>query len=369
LSYSFVSVPSSDGRSPGLKIARRDLFDARFQLISEGTVDGDPLLAPQTPGSDLCSAASALQFIDNPSDLVPLVYEGGLKTWECSLDLASCLRRNGLAANVAKGQRVLELGCGTAIPTVCLLQDIFAATPVNNNTETHVHLQDYNASVLQLVTVPNVVLAWYTSPAAAAYRDSEAHTSVENGDDANGADSELHITPELLTAFKTSLRAHGLCLRFFYGSWDTFDLGLTGGPYHLVLTSETVYHTESLPGLVRLLHDASHFSSSGFDPGSGSPSTDNGEGGRTHAYGCLVAAKTVYFGVGGGIAEFIRCVESVAGGEPEDKVDGDGGDLVGDASDDGGGPASDSGGRVETIWETSTGVSRRVMRVRWDARD
>ena len=49
---------------------------------------------------------------------------------------------------------------------------------------------------------------------------------------------------------------------------------------------------------------------------------------------CLVAGKTVYFGVGGGIVEFVRCVESTVG-------------------------------QVETIWEKSTGVSRRVMRVRW----
>jgi len=82
------------------------LFDARFQLISEGTIDDS-----ETEGqanSSGPSLASALEFIDNPSDLVPLVYEGGLKTWECSLDLASCLRRDGLAAN-AKGRRMLEV--------------------------------------------------------------------------------------------------------------------------------------------------------------------------------------------------------------------------------------------------------------------
>jgi len=33
----------------------------------------------------------ALEFLDAPSDLVPGVYEGGLKTWECSLDLVDYL--------------------------------------------------------------------------------------------------------------------------------------------------------------------------------------------------------------------------------------------------------------------------------------
>ncbi|KAH0834709.1 hypothetical protein J3R83DRAFT_10256 [Lanmaoa asiatica] len=46
----------------------------------------------------------------NASDLVPFVYEGGLKTWECSLDLAGCLRHDGHAANV-KGRRLLEVPC------------------------------------------------------------------------------------------------------------------------------------------------------------------------------------------------------------------------------------------------------------------
>ncbi|KAH0834708.1 hypothetical protein J3R83DRAFT_10255 [Lanmaoa asiatica] len=115
-----------------------------------------------------------------------------------------------------------------------------------------------------------------TSSAADAYRNSEAHASED-------ADSELHITPKLLHAFRTSLHDHRLRLRFFSGSWDTFDLRRTGGPYHLVLTSETIYHPNSLPSLVRVMRDAC-------------------SGG--HEYLCLVAGKTVYFGVGGGIAEF-----------------------------------------------------------------
>lgn len=93
----------------------------------------------------------------------------------------------------------------------------------------------------------------------------------------------------------------------------------TGGPYQLVLTSETIYHPNSLPSLVRVMQDAC-------------------SGGDTHL--CLVAGKTVYFGVGGGITEFVQCVESTADGRGNK-------------------------GRVETIWEKATGVSRKVMRVRW----
>ncbi|KAG9311856.1 hypothetical protein JVU11DRAFT_8108 [Chiua virens] len=304
LSYSFFFVPSPNNRIPDLKLARRDLFDARFQLISEGTDYVDSAFVNKLSETNP-SLTSALQFIDNPSDLVPLVYEGGLKTWECSLDLAHCLKRDGHAAN-AIGRRTLELGCGTAVPTLCILQEIFSS-PVISDTDTHIHLQDYNASVLQLVTMPNVILAWYISPAAESYRSSEP----QEPDD---LDSILHITPELLQAFKTSLHAHHLHLRFFSGSWDTFDLAHAGGPYHLVLTSETIYHPDSLPSLVRVMHNAA--------------------GDEQHT--CLVAAKTVYFGVGGGIFEFVRCVESMV-----------------------------SGARVETIWDKCSGVSRKVMRVWW----
>jgi protein-histidine N-methyltransferase len=39
----------------------------------------------------LITDRKALEFLDAPSDLVPGVYEGGLKTWECSLDLVDYL--------------------------------------------------------------------------------------------------------------------------------------------------------------------------------------------------------------------------------------------------------------------------------------
>ena len=51
---------------------------------------------------------------------------------------------------------------------------------------------------------------------------------------------------------------------------------------------------------------------------------------------CLVAAKVLYFGVGGGVAEFVRCVRDQG-----------------------------EGGTVEIVWEKTLGVERRVMSVRW----
>jgi protein-histidine N-methyltransferase len=72
-------------------------------LISQNTDDLD---AEDQPSND--HTQSALQFLNAPSDLVPLVYEGGLKTWECSLDLASYLDSIGSQFDV-RGKRVLEV--------------------------------------------------------------------------------------------------------------------------------------------------------------------------------------------------------------------------------------------------------------------
>lgn len=53
--------------------------------------------------------AKTLQGQNLESDLVSGVYEGGLKLWECSIDLARFLIDN---RESLKGKRVLELGCG-----------------------------------------------------------------------------------------------------------------------------------------------------------------------------------------------------------------------------------------------------------------
>lgn len=84
--------------SDHITIHRRDLFDARLQLIS------------QDSGSK--SDSDALEFIDTPSDLVPGVYEGGMKSWECSFDLVHYLARSdNVVRDSAAGGRILEV-CG-----------------------------------------------------------------------------------------------------------------------------------------------------------------------------------------------------------------------------------------------------------------
>lgn len=74
LSYNTIRIESPTGRV--VHIARRELHDVRMQLLGEGENDE---VVDQLDKSDLRSG----------------VYEGGFKTWECALDLASLLLDRG----------------------------------------------------------------------------------------------------------------------------------------------------------------------------------------------------------------------------------------------------------------------------------
>ncbi|KAI0263071.1 hypothetical protein BC834DRAFT_888990 [Gloeopeniophorella convolvens] len=211
-----------------------------------------------------------------------------------------------------RGQRVLELGCGTAIPTLLLLDRLFSEL-----ASTEIHLQDYNRAVLELVTLPNVLLAWYTSPLAAAYRASAPDD--DNDDDAaegrarpahGRGPGALSVGPALADAFAASLAAHRVRVRFFAGGWGSLPPLLRAERgYDVVLASETIYRTGALGAFLGVLRAAA--------PGV-----------------CLVAAKVLYFGVGGGVQAFERAVR-------------------------------EDGGRVAGVWEHREGVGRRIMRVEW----
>ena len=52
--------------------------------------------------------------LNTNTDLLPGQYEGGLKIWECSEDLVCYL--SATRGDLLQGRRVLELGCGAALP-------------------------------------------------------------------------------------------------------------------------------------------------------------------------------------------------------------------------------------------------------------
>jgi protein-histidine N-methyltransferase len=154
---------------------------------------------------------------------------------------------------------------------------------------------------------------------------------------------ELPITPELKAAFLLSLQELNITVRFFSGSWNTFNsLETIGrGGYDILLTSETIYQNESLQPLITLMRTAcTRHSETPIEnlvasqlkihEDSGAKTVEGGDPERL----CLVAAKVLYFGVGGGVSDFLRAVEATKA-------------------------------RVETVLERKEGVGRKVMRVWW----
>ena len=53
------------------------------------------------------------------SDLVSGVYEGGLKVWECAMDLVKFIKD---LPELVKGKVILEIGCGQGLPGVMALK-------------------------------------------------------------------------------------------------------------------------------------------------------------------------------------------------------------------------------------------------------
>ncbi|KAF8324280.1 uncharacterized protein EI90DRAFT_3075664 [Cantharellus anzutake] len=322
--------------NPPIIIPRRDLFDVRFQLISQ--TDPDSL-------EDSIEPDPRLAYIEAPSDLMPGAYEGGLKTWECSLDLASYLADSRPFGAWTESHKILEIGCGTAVPTMFLFLDLLNSrysSGCSSFAEVHFHLQDYNSFTMQLVTVPNLLLVWYLSDASEAFRKlNHAAQRAESSRSDSGVDEcpeeqlEIEITPNLVDAFLNTLRIFNVSIRLFAGSWEALCIApgsplVDASPYTIVLTSETVYRIDSLDSLLRVLQMSSS---------TAKPSKDV----KVPDTLCLVAAKIVYFGVGGGVSEFVRRASelSVANADGNKKP------------------------RVETVWEQREGVARAVLRLHW----
>lgn len=253
------------------RLARRDLFDVRFQLLNEEHEEG---------------------IADASTDLIPGVYEGGLKTWECALDLVDELATRTTAyqkqdPSWPSGRHIAEIGCGTAVPTCYLLYTIFTTTPSN---PTLVDLCDYNEQVLSLVVLPNILLTWYFSAGPGASQPART--------------GDLEIDDTLLAHFEQTLREKQIHLRFFSGGWDTLTLTQEATPRaDVLLSSETVYAVPSLPALCTVLQNTSY-----------PTQLDTPDAGLTpHTTLCLIAAKVLYFGVGGGTHLFQQALTEHGG--------------------------------------------------------
>ncbi|KAK0551173.1 hypothetical protein OC845_002292 [Tilletia horrida] len=337
LSYSPIFVPiaaqAPERTEHRLVLARRDLFDARFQMLhhdSDISADNNNPSENLEPTSDRqigtmeIPGSSSSGAVGADSDLVPGVYEGGLKTWECASDLIAELHsRRQDAQLVLPGSKIIE-------------------SATDSGKRTILDLADFNAQVLRLVTLPNLILTWYFSPASKAFQEqAKDHAPYKNAieqETSAEVPGDLELSPELLAAFQTSLDDRQIQLRFFSGPWSRLSALLFPSStdsadqrrYDLILSSETVYSLSTLPSLVNILHDCS----TGGRKTAGDSITGDG-GGRAN---CLVAAKVLYFGVGGGVHSFVQAVQA----------------------------HERRRGSVQTVRQINSGVGRAVLAVHWE---
>ncbi|KAF4518141.1 hypothetical protein B566_EDAN008843 [Ephemera danica] len=183
------------------------------------------------------------------SDLIPSKYEGGLKIWECTEDLECYLAEQKIWDSMAE-KAVLDLGCGAGILGILALQ----------HKAEIVHFQDYNEEVLQHLTSRNVLL--------------------------NKAKNQSGI------------------YRFFSGDWESFA-NMEVQKYDFILSCETIYNPDCHNKLLSV------FKKTLSDNGTMYPFLNsiaaNAAIENAVKYNKLIrylAAKTYYFGVGGGLRQF-----------------------------------------------------------------
>ncbi|KAL4913149.1 hypothetical protein BDW62DRAFT_169293 [Aspergillus aurantiobrunneus] len=276
-----LQVEETSTQSRPITIVRREIFDIRAQLMVEDSVE------EQT--GDLIAGLEK-------GDITPNFYEGGFKTWECSIDLAEFVAGEGVGF---EDRHIVELGSGTAVPSLALFAQLLSqtdidSTPISAKKRTHFTFADYNSAVLRLVTLPNLILTWnHFVTRANLTSSSEAPAQ----DSADTQEEELDITPELLEAFQADLAHRGIAVGFISGAWSPsfVDLAFSSPELAnyktLVLASETIYSPVSLVAFSETLLMLMRRSSA-----------------ESRA---LVAAKKVYFGVGGGVDEFLAVLRGV----------------------------------------------------------
>jgi protein-histidine N-methyltransferase len=162
-------------------------------------------------------------------------------------------------------------------------------------------LADYNPSVLFLVTLPNFILAWALQ--------QRGGNPVLDGAFSPDGEMELELTSEVLQAFKDTLSTNQISLLFLSGAWSPEFVQLisssvpspladsTGDVCTLVMGAETIYSPFALESfantLLAILEQVR----------------------RSHPAGqstAIIAAKRLYFGVGGSLDDFVDKMKSLS---------------------------------------------------------
>ncbi|XP_071421962.1 histidine protein methyltransferase 1 homolog [Pithys albifrons albifrons] len=212
-----------------------------------------------TCSGDADSEGIVSKSVSSHSDLIPGVYEGGLKIWECTFDLMNYFSEAKIEFS---NKTVLDLGCGAGLLGIVALK----------GKAEKVHFQDYNSTVIEEITLPNVVA-----------------NCINEG---SSKEDRKASKPPAKRPKKGEGSPEGLnkC-RLFSGEWSEVSQLLLSGnkpfsKYDIILTSETIYN----PDYYSALHDTL------------AQLLD--KNGRVY-----LASKVHYFGVGGGIYLFEKLIE------------------------------------------------------------
>lgn len=220
------------------------------------------------------------------NDLLPGVYEGGMKVWECAVDLCLYLAEdfdNDNDSSILRKTYALELGCGHGLPACWLLREALLRSKMAASKEegkegvttktavkkpAHqiaVAFSDFNHFVVRDVTLSNIVLncSSISGDNADWARTVSEHIAVGYGDWMSMSDQLLQID-------------------------NNEERNLPpDGKFDLILASETIYSETAADETALFL--ARHLR----------PETGRG----------LVASKRYYFGVGGGTDAFRQAAE------------------------------------------------------------
>lgn len=285
----------------------------RAQLMAEADID--PTNSQSTSPSQSTWTTNLLSGLEN-GDLTSGIYEGGFKTWECALDLAGLCSRLDLAAD--GGWRVVELGAGSAIPSLVVLRSMLMLRRTSNggnDSALSLTLCDYNEDVLRLATAPNLLLNYAQQRQLVdSLSSSSSSSSAAPGQDSlDEGDLDMDdLGDGYIARVEKDLGGRNLSIDFVSGGWgpDFVNLVLpppsTSTPADprlprtnlLILASETIYSPAATAifadTVIRLLRRH----------------RDLYEAGSARAW---IAAKKVYFGVGGGVDDFKHQVQILGG--------------------------------------------------------
>ncbi|KAL8851411.1 MAG: hypothetical protein Q9221_003682 [Calogaya cf. arnoldii] len=222
-------------------------------------------------------------------DINPNVYEGGFKTWECSIDLANYLATQSqyLSQILTNPCTIVELGAGTALPSQLLLHILISKALASQPPRTSMVLADFNPAVLKLATMPNLLFNYMCHD-----------ESGDEGSHGHYANFNMWITDfQDFLVDKCNIKIRGIS-----GSWgpgfSAMALPEASETLNdvLILASETIYSPTSTRAFTETLLDLLRRSEKA--------------GGKARA---LVAAKRVYFGVGGSVNDFLDVLRELGG--------------------------------------------------------